>query len=46
MAPFKSIQQKKYLYAKHPEIAKRWQKETPKAKRLPQRAKRVKKGKK
>jgi len=26
--PFRSEKQKRYLYAKHPEIAKRWQKET------------------
>ena len=25
--PFKSEAQRKYMYAKHPEIAKRWQKE-------------------
>lgn len=25
--PFKSEKQRKYMYAKHPEIAKRWQKE-------------------
>lgn len=24
--PFKSVKQRKYLYAKHPEIAKRWEK--------------------
>jgi hypothetical protein len=36
--PFKSQQQRKYLYAKHPEIARRWEKETPKG-RLPRKTK-------
>lgn len=26
MSPFKSEKQKKFLYAKHPDIAKRWSK--------------------
>lgn len=30
--PFKSQAQRAYLYAKHPEIAKRWEKETPEGK--------------
>lgn len=33
--PFKSRQQEKFLFAKHPEIAKRWAKETPNIKSLP-----------
>lgn len=28
--PFKSESQKRYLYAKHPDIAKRWSKESKK----------------
>jgi hypothetical protein len=36
--PFKSQAQKKYLYAKHPDIAARWEKETPKGK-LPKHVK-------
>jgi hypothetical protein len=36
--PFKSIKQRKYLYANKPELAARWEKETPK-KKLPVRAK-------
>lgn len=30
--PFKSQAQRGFMYAKHPEIAKRWEKETPKGK--------------
>jgi hypothetical protein len=30
--PFKSRQQQKFMYAVHPKIAARWQKETPKGK--------------
>jgi hypothetical protein len=37
--PFKSQAQRKFLYANHPEIAKRWEKETPKGKRLPKHVK-------
>lgn len=39
MSPFKSESQRKFMYMHHPEIAKRWAKETPK-KRLPKHAKR------
>lgn len=35
--PFKSKQQRKYMYARHPEMAKRWEEETPTGKRLPQK---------
>ncbi len=28
--PMKSMQQRKFMWAKHPGIAKRWEKETPK----------------
>lgn len=34
--PFKSQSQRAFMYAKHPKIAKRWEKETPKGK-LPKR---------
>jgi hypothetical protein len=30
--PFKSQAQRGFMYAKHPEIAKRWEKETPEGK--------------
>lgn len=36
--PFKSEAQRAYMYSKHPEIAKRWEKETPKDK-LPEHVK-------
>jgi hypothetical protein len=35
--PFKSQQQRKYMYSQHPQIAKRWEKETPKGKKLPKK---------
>jgi hypothetical protein len=35
--PFKSQAQKGFLYANEPAIAKRWQAETPKGKKLPAR---------
>ena len=38
----KSQAQRKYLWAKHPEVAEKFEKETPKGKKLP---KKVKKGK-
>lgn len=37
--PFKSQQQRKYLYARHPKLAKEFEAETPKNKRLPKRVK-------
>ena len=37
--PFKSEQQRKFLYEFHPEMAKRWEKETPKGEKLPKRVK-------
>lgn len=37
--PFKSQAQRRYMYAQHPDIAKRWEKETPKGKRLPKKVK-------
>ena len=32
--PFKSQAQRKWMYANNPEMAKRWEKETPKGKKL------------
>lgn len=34
--PFASQAQRRYMYLKHPEIAKRWEKETPEKPKLPQ----------
>ncbi len=34
--PFESKSQQRFMFAKHPEIAKRWAKETPNMKSLPQ----------
>lgn len=33
--PFRSEAQRRWMWANHPEMAKRWQKETPKGKKLP-----------
>lgn len=38
--PFRSQAQKKFLFAKHPDIAKRWAKEYPSQGKLPARVKR------
>lgn len=35
--PFKSEAQRKYMYANLPEIAKKWESETPQGSSLPQR---------
>jgi hypothetical protein len=43
--PFKSQAQKRFLFAKYPDMAKRWAKETPKGKILPEHVM-SKKGKK
>ncbi len=40
--PFKSNAQRRYLYAHEPAIAKRFAKETPKGKKLPERVKKKK----
>jgi len=40
--PFSSKAQQKFLFAKHPEIAKRWVNETPDIKSLPEHKKKVK----
>ena len=37
--PFKSKQQRKFMYAKHPEMAKEWEEKTPKGKALPKKVK-------
>ncbi|HEV8420528.1 MAG TPA: hypothetical protein VGR13_04160 [Actinomycetota bacterium] len=37
--PFKSQAQRRYLYAKHPEVAKEFEAVTPKGKKLPQHVK-------
>lgn len=41
--PFKSTQQRKYMYAKHPKLAKEFESKTPKGKKLPKYAKKKKK---
>jgi hypothetical protein len=47
--PFKSLSQRKFMYAKHPELAKEFEAATPKGKKLPQhvkpKAKTIKKSK-
>ena len=35
--PFKSEAQRRFLYARHPKIAKEFEKKTPKGKKLPSR---------
>ena len=42
--PFKSEAQRKFMYAKHPKMAKEWEDKTPKGKKLPAKVKK-KKGK-
>lgn len=37
--PFKSESQRKYLYAKEPEVAKKYAKKTPKGTKLPKKVK-------
>lgn len=37
--PFKSEAQRKWMYANHPAMAKRWQEHTPKGKSLPEHVK-------
>ena len=36
--PFKSEAQRRFLHAKHPKIAKKWEEHTPKGQKLPQKA--------
>lgn len=35
--PFKSEAQRRFMYAKHPDMAARWEEETPTGKRLPRK---------
>lgn len=42
MSPFKSKKQRAWMHANEPEMAKRWEKETPKGKKLPLRVKKKK----
>lgn len=37
--PFKSQAQRRFMYAKHPELAKEFEAQTPKGKKLPQHVK-------
>ena len=37
--PFKSQQQRKFMYSQHPRIATRWEKHTPKNAQLPRKVK-------
>jgi hypothetical protein len=41
--PFKSEAQRRYLYAKHPAVAREFESKTPKGKKLPKHAKKRKK---
>jgi len=43
--PFKSAAQRRWMFWKYPKMAKRWTKETPKGKKLPERIGRSKKRK-
>lgn len=43
--PFKSQRQRKWMYENNPEMARQWEADTPKGKKLPKRAPK-KKGKK
>ena len=42
MSPFKSKAQQRFLFAKHPKIAKRWAKETKNIKSLPKKVRKKK----
>lgn len=41
--PFKSEAQRKYLWAKHPDVAKEFASKTPKGKKLPKKVKKRRK---
>ena len=43
--PFKSQKQRAWMYENEPEMAKRWEKDTPKGTKLPKRVAKPKKGK-
>jgi hypothetical protein len=40
--PFKSQAQRRYMYSQHPKLAKKFERHTPKGKRLPQHVRRKK----
>jgi len=40
--PFKSSAQRRWMFSQEPAMAKRWAKETPKGKKLPERVKKKK----
>ena len=42
--PFKSLAQRRYMYAKHPKMAAEWEKHTSKGKKLPKHVKNKKRG--
>lgn len=44
--PFKSEAQRRWMFATHPKMAKKWQKHTPKGKKLPQHVKKKKRKRK
>ena len=44
--PFKSEDQRKWMYSNKPAMAKQWEKETSKGKDLPKKVKKTTKGKK
>lgn len=46
MSPYKSDAQRRYMHARHPKIAARWDKEHPNQKNLPEHVKKKKKKKK
>jgi len=37
--PFKSQQQRKWMYANHPQMARQWQEHTPSGEKLPDKVK-------
>lgn len=46
MPPFRSQSQRRFLYAKHPKMAKEFAEHTPNIKKLPEKVKKKAKGKK
>jgi hypothetical protein len=44
--PFKSVAQQRFMFSQHPEMAKRWAKETPNIKNLPEKVSSSKSAKK
>jgi len=41
--PFRSQKQREWMYANHPEMAKQWEKDTPRGRKLPVRLRKKKK---